>query len=118
MPAIIRYIGFFSDLGYSLGVQGEYNDEEREDERTEIIYAVTEIGVMTDFIKAHTMYNFEDYKWNLNPCLIRLMCADNTRIHYLSEKQVEMRKSKVIDGSNMDIISDLGIPIFGGEKEI
>lgn len=66
---------------------------------------------MTDFIKAHTMYTFEDYKWNLNPCLIRLMCADNTRIHYLSEKQSKKKKSSVINNVD-DLMSDLGIPMF------
>ena len=68
---------------------------------------------MTDFIEAHTMYNFEDYKWNLNPCMIKLMCADNTRIHYLSEKQAEMRKAKRFDGTNTEMLNDLGIPVFG-----
>lgn len=68
---------------------------------------------MTDFIKAHTMYTFEDYKWNLNPCLIKIMCADNTRIHYLSENEVEKRKSTVYNGTNTEILSDLGIPVFG-----
>lgn len=72
---------------------------------------------MTDFIKAHTMYNFEDYKWRLNPCLIRLMCADNTRIHYLSDTQIEMRKAKRFDGSNKEILNDLGIPVFGVNNE-
>lgn len=72
---------------------------------------------MTDFIKAHTMYTFEDYKWNLNPCIIRLMCADNSRIHYLSEKQAEMRKARKFDGSNKDMLNDLGIPIFGMNNE-
>lgn len=56
------------------------------------------------------MYTIEDYKWNLNPRMIRIMCMDNTRIHYLSEKEVERRKSKVVDGSNLT--NDLGIPIF------
>lgn len=56
------------------------------------------------------MYTFEDYKWNLNPNLIRIMCADNTRIHYLSEKEIGRRKAKVIDGSNL--INDLGVPIL------
>ena len=67
---------------------------------------------MTDFIKAHTMYNFEDYKWNLNPCMIKLMCADNTRIHYLSEKQSKMKNATVINNAE-DLMNDLGIPVFG-----
>ena len=62
---------------------------------------------MTDFIKAHTMYNFEDYKWNLNPCLIKLMCADNTHIHYLSEKQSQRKNATVINNAE-DLLNDLG----------
>lgn len=65
---------------------------------------------MTDFIKAHTMYKFEDYKWNLNPCLIRLMCADNTRVHYLSEKEKKMRNATIIN-SVEDLMNDLGAKI-------
>lgn len=59
------------------------------------------------------MYSFEDYKWTLNPCLIRLMCIDNTRVNYLSEKDLERRKAKVYDGTNNEILNDMGIPIFG-----
>ena len=36
------------------------------------------------------MYTIEDYKWNLNPRFIRIMCADNTRIHYMSEKESKL----------------------------
>ena len=82
-----------------------------------MIYAVSEIGTIADFIKAHTMYNVEDYKWNLNPRLIRLMCSDFTRIHYLSEKEQEDRKSKKIDASNATMLNDLGIPVFGFNNE-
>lgn len=112
MPTNARYFDFYDSLGYSLGIQGQCDEEEGDDERSEIIYAVTEIGVMTDFIKAHTMYTFEDYKWKLNPCLIRIMCADNTRIHYLSDKEKERRKGRVIDGSNGSLMNDLGIPVL------
>lgn len=74
---------------------------------------MSEIGTIADFIKAHPMYNIEDYKWNLNPRFIRLMCTDNTRIHYLSEKERENRKAKVIDLNDKQMVNDLGIPIFG-----
>ena len=45
--------------------------------------------------------------------MIRLMSADNTRVHYLSEKEAKRRKDKYIDGSNFN---DLGVPIFGSES--
>ena len=110
MPTNARYFDFYDSLGYSLGIQGECDEEEGDDKRSEIIYAVTEIGVMTDFIKAHTMYTFEDYKWTLNPCLIRIMCADNTRIHYLSEKESKMKNATVINSAE-DLINDLGFSV-------
>lgn len=65
---------------------------------------------MVDFLKAHPFVTMDDYKWGLSSPMIKLMCADNTHIHYLSEKEQERRKSKVIDGSNLT--NDLGIPIF------
>ena len=105
---------FFSDAGYSLGIQDSgYGDEEDPDGRSKIVYALTEIGTMTDFIKAHPMYNFEDYKWGLNPCLIKIMCADNTHVIYLTDKQLENKKSIRYDGSKGGNLNDLGIPIIG-----
>lgn len=71
---------------------------------------------MTDFIKAHTMYTFEDYKWTLNPCLIRIMCADNTRIHYLSEKESKMKSATVINSAE-DLINDLGFSVDIGSNK-
>lgn len=65
---------------------------------------------MTDFLKAHPFISVEDYMWKMNPCLIKLMAIDNTRVHYLSDKEKKSRKAKVIDGKNT--MSDLGIPIF------
>ena len=79
---------------------------------------MSEIGTIADFIKAFPMYTIEDYKWHLNPRMIRLMCADNTHIHYLSERQVEQRKARIVDTSNMSELSDLGIPIFGLKDSI
>jgi hypothetical protein len=66
---------------------------------------------MVDFLKANPFVSMEDYKWKLSVPMIKLMSMDNTHIHYLSEKQAEKRKSKVIDGKNLT--NDLGIPIIG-----
>jgi hypothetical protein len=60
------------------------------------------------------MFTLEDYKWNLNPRFIRLMCLDNTRVHYLSDKEKKRRNTQYVDGTN--ISSDLGVPIFGEDK--
>lgn len=65
---------------------------------------------MVDFLKAHPFVSMEDYKWKLSIPMIRLMSMDNTRVDYLSEKQVKERKSKKISGDNL--ITDLGVPVF------
>lgn len=56
------------------------------------------------------MYTIEDYKWNLNPRFIRIMCVDNTRIHYMSEKESKMENATVIDNAD-DLMNDLGMNI-------
>ena len=66
---------------------------------------------MVDFLKANPFVSMEDYKWGLSVPMIRLMSIDNTRVHYMTDKQAQNSKSKRIDGSY--ITSDLGIPIFG-----
>lgn len=62
------------------------------------------------------MYTIEDYKWNLNPRMIRIMCADNTRIHYLSEKQAQRKNAVVIDSAD-DLMNDLGMAIDIGKNK-
>lgn len=52
----------------------------------------------------------EEFKWGLSVPMIRLMAMDNTRVHYLSEKEIEMRKAKPITADMLT--NDLGIPIF------
>ena len=61
------------------------------------------------------MYTVEDYKWNLNPRMIRLMSADNTRVHYLSEKEAKRKKAVVVNDADA-LINDLGVPILSREQ--
>lgn len=68
---------------------------------------------MVDFLKANPFITYEQYRWGLSVPMIRLMGADNTRVHYLSEKEAKRRKDKYVDGSNFN---DLGVPIFGNES--
>ncbi len=65
---------------------------------------------MVDFLKANPFVTYEQYRWGLSIPMIRLMSTDNTRVHYLSEKEIKRRKDKYVDGSNFN---DLGVPIFG-----
>lgn len=61
------------------------------------------------------MYTVEDYKWNLNPRMIRLMSADNTRVHYLSEKEAKRKKAVVVNDASA-LMNDLGVPIMTREQ--
>ena len=67
---------------------------------------------MVDFLKANPFVTMDGYKWGLSSPMIKLMCADNTRIHYLSEKQSKMKSATVINNAE-DLMNDLGIPVFG-----
>jgi hypothetical protein len=67
---------------------------------------------MVDFLKANPFVTMDNYKWGLSSPMIKLMCADNTRIHYLSEKQSKMKNATVINNAE-DLMNDLGIPVFG-----
>lgn len=97
-------------MSYYRDVQGEYDDEEDKDSRTRIIYSVSEVGQMVDFLKANPFVSMEDYRWGLSVPMIKLMMYDNTHVHYLSEKEKAMGEYKKIDGTNLK--NDLGIPIF------
>ena len=67
---------------------------------------------MVDFLKANPFVTMDSYKWGLSSPMIKLMCADNTKIHYLSEKQSKMKNATVINNAE-DLMNDLGIPVFG-----
>lgn len=75
-----------------------------------MIYSVSEVGDMVDFLKANPFISMEDYKWRLSVPMIKIMAMDNTHINYLSDKQIERRNSKVI--GNGTKLNDLGLPIF------
>ena len=64
-----------------------------------------------DFLKANPFVTMEEYKWGLSVPMIRLMSIDNTRVHYLSEKQAQEKNATKIDSAE-DLMNDLGMPIF------
>ena len=66
---------------------------------------------MVDFLKANQFVTMEEYKWGLSVPMIRLMSIDNTRVHYLSEKQAQEKNATKIDSAE-DLMNDLGMPIF------
>lgn len=71
---------------------------------------MSEVGTMVDFLKANPFVTMEQYRWGLSLPMIKLMSCDNTRIHYLSEKEAKAKNTRVVDGSNLT--NDLGIPII------
>ena len=69
------------------------------------------MGDLVDFLKANPFVTMEEYKWGLSVPMIRLMSIDNTRVHYLSEKQAQEKNATKIDSAE-DLMNDLGMPIF------
>lgn len=65
---------------------------------------------MVDFLKANPFVSMDDYKWKLSVPMIRLMSIDNTRVHYLSEKQAIKKKATIIDDADA-LLNDLGVPL-------
>lgn len=65
---------------------------------------------MVDFLKANPFVSMEDYKWGLSVPMIRLMIQDNTRVHYMSEKEAKMQNATIISSAE-DLMNDLGMSI-------
>lgn len=57
-----------------------------------MIYSVSSIGEMMDFLKSFPFVSVEDYMWGYSSSMIRLMSADNTRVEHISEKKAERLK--------------------------
>ena len=71
---------------------------------------------MVDFLKANPFVTMEDYKWGLSVPMIRLMISDNTRIHYMSEKEAKKENAIVINDAD-DLMNDLGMSIDIGKNK-
>lgn len=80
-----------------------------------MIYSVSEIGSMMDFLRANPFVTMEEYKWKLSIPMIRLMSVDFTHIKYLSEKEQMMQGATVINSAE-DLFNDLGAPVFDKSK--
>lgn len=70
---------------------------------------------MVDFLKQFPFVTMEEYKWGLSVPMIRIMAVDNTRVHYLTEKQAERRKRNSTQINGKEDMTDLGIPMLGFE---
>lgn len=72
---------------------------------------------MVDFLKANPFVSMEDYKWKLSVPMIKLMSIDNTRVHYMSEKEVNRAKSITINNAE-DLLNDLSMPIITNKDNL
>ena len=67
-----------------------------------------------DFLKENPSVTREAYMWEWTVPQLKLASMDHTRVKYLTEKDIESKKSKQYSSNNIDEIkNDLGIPIFG-----
>ena len=71
---------------------------------------------MVDFLKANPFVTMDDYKWKLSVPMIRLMISDNTRIHYMSEKEAKKEGAVIINDAE-DLMNDLGMSIDIGKNK-
>ena len=71
---------------------------------------------MVDFLKANPFVTMDDYIWGLSVPMIRLMIQDNTRIHYMSEKEAKKENAVVINDAD-DLMNDLGMSIDIGKNK-
>ena len=69
---------------------------------------------MVDFLKSNPFVTYEQYRWGLSVPMIRLMCADKTRVHYLSEKEAKRKKAVVVNDADA-LMNDLGVPVLSRE---
>lgn len=74
---------------------------------------------MMDFLKAYPSVSKEEYLWEWTVPQVELAAADNTHIEYLSEEQAkrerDLRTAVIVDDP-MDLVNDLGVPVFKKKK--
>lgn len=69
---------------------------------------------MMDFLKENPSVTKEAYMWEWTVPQLKLASMDRTRVKYLTDSEIEAKKSKQYSSNNIDEIkNDLGIPIFG-----
>lgn len=67
-----------------------------------------------DFLKENPSVTKEAYMWEWTVPQLKLASMDRTRVKYLTDREIEAKKSKQYSSNNIDEIkNDLGIPIFG-----
>lgn len=65
---------------------------------------------MIDFLKNIPAVTREEYLWKWTVPQIKLASYDFTRVNYLTDEEVEARKTKTINSAE-DLMSDFGFPV-------
>ncbi len=67
---------------------------------------------MIDFLKNNPSVTKQEYMWEWTVPQVKLASYDFTHVRYLSEKEKERKKVKVVNSLD-DLKNDLNMPIFG-----
>lgn len=88
-----------------------------------MVYATTEIGEITDYLKANPYLSREEVMWGMSVPYLKISTYDTTHVVYLSEKQAKeykqeqrkanaKKKSAGITDDPEEFARALGIPSF------
>ena len=70
---------------------------------------------MIDFLRANPYVSKEEYLWQWTIPQVKLASLDYSHVEHLSEEQAKAeknRKNSVRIDNVMDLVNDLGIPVF------
>ena len=110
---------FFSDYRIDTDVPPDVIGKEDDDGRSKEIIARTEWGQMIDFLRANPYVSREEYLWKWTIPQVKLASLDYSHVEYLTEEQAKVeknRKNAVHIDNVMDLVNDLGIPVFNTKK--
>ena len=106
---------FFSDYRIDTDVPPDVFSKEDDDGRSKEIISRTEWGQMIDFLRANPYVSKEEYLWQWTIPQVKLASLDYSHVEHLSEEQAKAeknRKNAVRIDNVMDLVNDLGIPVF------
>jgi len=75
---------------------------------------------MIDFLRANPYVTKEEYLWHWTIPQIKLASYDFSHVEYLSEEQAKKEKARrnaIVLDNPMDLVNDLGLPIFNKKKK-
>ena len=75
---------------------------------------------MIDFLRANPYVSKEEYLWQWTIPQVKLASLDYSHVEHLSEEQAKAeknRKNAVHIDNVMDLVNDLGIPVFNTKKK-